>query len=150
MTGIQVQSALHTRSTPKSIKGGQVIKYIDDGEMIIDRETGQWIPKSENNHFYRVYLKWVADGNQPIPIKPSPAHVLNGDNWELDPAKTNSIELATARSAIRQRQIKLFEMLLAVWEVLRTKGIVVNTDLPADLRAEAAEWKAKLDRINAG
>lgn len=34
---------------------------------IIKVETNEWIPLDEKNVDYQEYLKWVAEGNKPLP-----------------------------------------------------------------------------------
>ena len=38
-------------------------KVIDT--LILNKETGAWIPLDEFNTDYQAYLKWVAEGNTP-------------------------------------------------------------------------------------
>ena len=73
-----------------------MIKYIDMGDTLRDRETGACIPKSAGNRHYQEYLAWVAEGNTPIPESPGPTYVLNEDTWEIDPDLVAAEEAATA------------------------------------------------------
>jgi hypothetical protein len=129
-----------------------MIKYIEQENNIHDRETGGFIPKDDANRHYRDYLDWLAEGNTPIPAQPSPDHVLppDADAWEIDPTAVNNRELAEAAAGLRENDLQLFRFLLALWQVLKDKGLVVNTDIDAGLRQQAALWKTHLDRIDAG
>ena len=35
--------------------------------MILDVEKNQYIPLDENNTDYQAYLKWLEEGNEPLP-----------------------------------------------------------------------------------
>jgi hypothetical protein len=129
-----------------------LIRYIENEFTIVDRTTGAAIPKDSDLNEYGEYLDWLDEGNTPIPAQPSPDHVLppDADAWEIDPAAVNNRELAEAKAGLRASDLQLFEFLLALWQVLKDKGVVVNTDIDATLRQKAAEWKTHLDRIAAG
>ena len=43
----------------KEIRTDYIVKIINNGEI--------WIPKDESNADYQSYLKWVAEGNTPLP-----------------------------------------------------------------------------------
>ena len=41
------------------VRTDYIVKTINDGEM--------WIPTDESNSHYQAYLKWLAEGNTPLP-----------------------------------------------------------------------------------
>lgn len=117
-------------------------------DIIIDRERGMAaIPVDPENRDYKEYLEWVAGGNTVVGPKPSVDHILVEDNWVLSTTMVDAREKAEALANIKNRDIQLFKMILAIWDVLKDKGLVANTDLPVELRTEAANWKQYLDRV---
>lgn len=76
-----------------------MIRFIDMGDAIKDRETGFSFPKDETHHRYRDdYLPWLNAGNVPVPEQPGPDYVLDGDAWILD--ATISADIARAEAEI--------------------------------------------------
>lgn len=127
-----------------------MIRYMllegEGGEItaITDREEGITFSVTHERR-YQKYLNWLDDGNTAIPSQPSPAHVLDAnDQWVIDPVAQEAINKKELMFQLRGRDIKLFVFLLTLWEVLVTKGVVTNQDLPEDIRQEAADWKQKL------
>lgn len=124
-----------------------MIRYIDFDNTIKDRVKNLFFPKDESNEDYREYLEWVAQGNTPIPLKPSDDYILGDDGWIFDQDKADSNEINLNRANLKDKGIELFEMCLAMWNVFVDKGLVQNTDLPEDIRTKAQVWKQYLDRI---
>lgn len=122
-------------------------KYQLTDDMILNLDTKKFIPKIDGNAHYEEYKEWLAEGNTPIPPPPSLNYDLVGDEWILNTEAQKAQDLREAKIAIRDRDIMLFEMLLALWEALQSKGVIQASDLPKELRDEAVIWKEKLDLI---
>lgn len=45
-----------------------------DVEIIRRLSDGAWIPADSGNGDYRMYLAWLAEGNQPLPAEGSDAN----------------------------------------------------------------------------
>lgn len=43
-------------------------------EVIYRLTDGAWIPVDPGNGDYRMYLAWLAEGNQPLPVEGSDAN----------------------------------------------------------------------------
>lgn len=78
-----------------------MIRYVDNLETVLDRETGACIPKVAGNHDYQAYLAWLADGNTPVEAQPGPEYVLNEDTWEIDATLTEATETADALAYLK-------------------------------------------------
>lgn len=61
-----------------------MIRFVDKGNCIFDREENLSFMKNETNERYQDYLVWVNEGNTPISEKPGPEYVLVDDAWEVD------------------------------------------------------------------
>ena len=62
-----------------------MIKYKLQESGVQDIETTAFIPNDPKNTDWQEYQKWLAEGNIPIPLPPSPYYDLIGDEWVHDP-----------------------------------------------------------------
>lgn len=70
-----------------------MIKYEETENGVKDRETGASIPNAPGNRHWREYQEWLAEGNTPVPLRPSQHHRLD----EADPQNPVWVEDVTAR-----------------------------------------------------
>jgi hypothetical protein len=94
--------------------------------------TGKCIPLDPGNADYQNYLQWEAGGGVA-----DPAYT----QAEID-AFNLEVTQAGRRQQLRNALIDQFKMILALFQVGKAKGIWVNDDFDADLRAKAAQWIA--------
>lgn len=125
-----------------------MIKYMltDRGVKDLDREF--LIPRDEKNRHYIEYLEWVAEGNVPIPVQPDHDHVLKNDKWVLSQPLQSTRIAEEKKIELKTKMLELFEFTFKLFEILRDKEIVANTDFSADLRKKAAAWKTLMDEID--
>lgn len=116
-----------------------MIKYINNGDNIQDRETGAFIPKDPGNRHYAEYLEWKKAGNTPIPAQPSVDHELVKDEWVLRQEKRDARELAEARAAIPTDT----DTIMALVEAVTQLGVDV-TQLES-----RATFETLVERVNA-
>jgi hypothetical protein len=95
------------------------------------------IPASEGNRDWRQYLEWVAEGNTPDPMYTPEEEAENAVIAEVNEIRGELGRIIKSK----------FEMILAMFEVGKAKGLWVNTDFEQPLRTKAASWKQKLDRL---
>ena len=55
---------------------------------------------------------------------------------------------ATAKANLVSRDVELFRMIIAIWDVGVAKGLWVDNDLPANIKTMAIDWKQKLQGID--
>lgn len=131
-------------------------KYKLTGECIKDTEAGTFIPKDPCNKHYQAYLHWLVgldffekypdeDADMLTPFnEPDPEFTQE----EID-ARDKADRINTKLQAIRERDIGLFEMVLAMFEVGRTEGVWNAAAFPPEIIAMAQEWKTSLAEVKA-
>lgn len=96
------------------------------------------IPDNPDNSDWQAYLDWLDLGNSPDP-EYTPQQILDNADRE---------EIIKLKSDLKITMHWLFRMILEVWEVGKDKGLWDNTDITdTELKAKAATWKTKLDRL---
>ena len=126
-------------------------------------ETSGWVLKED----HRGRARWKTATAEPIQITeigPLPAEttdlspeavpfpVWTGSAWETDTTAQQAALKVRLKRELEQNaaaDAALFRMILAIWDVGVTKGLWANADLPAPIRTMAAEWKQKLQEIDA-
>jgi hypothetical protein len=88
------------------------------------------IPLDPANKDYQDFLAWQAEGGIA-----DPAYTTA----EIDAAALAGRQAARIGN-LKEALIYQFKMILALFQVGKDKGIWINTDFDADLRAKAAEW----------
>lgn len=99
-----------------------------------------------------VHIKWVHDNFEDIMFQI--AEVTKGVDYSYDPGQDQFIITPERQAIIEKRNRQMsrmeklsgalvaeFEMILAMFEVGRDKGIWKATDFPAELREKVADWK---------
>jgi hypothetical protein len=109
---------------------------LNDGG-VIDVENNRSIPNDPDNRHWVEYQEWVGAGN-----KPDPAFTQE----ELD-AEAIRDEVQMLRRDLKEALTWQFRMLLALFEVGKTKELWVNVDFDQELRQKAADWITKLNRL---
>jgi hypothetical protein len=122
-----------------------MIKYMLAIDSVIDRETGGWIPMVEGNHHYHEYQEWLAEGNTPVPMQPSPDHDLVDDEWVLNADKLKARETAEAAQALLAQTLDFRLLLVDVVTSLLASGRLKIDELPAETQAILADLQAKKD-----
>jgi hypothetical protein len=112
-------------------------KYKISGNGVMDTERNLCIPNSEDNRHWREYQEWLGQGNTPDP---------EFTQEELD-QQIIMAEITQLRGDLKKALIWQFRMLLEMFNVGKAKGLWVNTDFDATIRAKAASWKTKVDRL---
>ena len=127
-----------------------MIKYVLTPNGVINRETGMTIKEGLASSFWQEYLAWVAEGNTPVPMKPSAEYSLaeDEDEWVFNQAIADSIALGQAKANLKEKMLELFEFVFALFTVLKDKGAISAQDFDAELIAKAQVWKGFLDDIS--
>lgn len=105
-------------------------KYKLQGSGVMDTETGAFIPNAPGNRHWKEYQQWLIDGNTPDP---------EFTQQEIDDAALldrQNQRIINLRSAL----IYQFKMILALFQVGKSKGVWVNSDFDQELRDKASEW----------
>lgn len=110
-------------------------KLTASAATVHDTETGEFIPDDPANRHWRSYQEWLAAGNIPDP-QFTPEEIAENERLSRQ-----DIRLGTLRQAV----IDMFDMILALYQVGRTKGLWATTDFPDDLRTKAQEWRDIID-----
>lgn len=105
-------------------------KYKLQGDGVLNTETLAHIPNAPENRDWIEYQEWLALGNIPDPQYTQEELDLISYNERQDERINN------LRSAI----ITEFEMILAIYQVGRDKGLWLATDFPQEIRDKAAQW----------
>jgi hypothetical protein len=103
-----------------------------DATVIAYRHTvsGSIIPLDESNKDYQTFLTWQAAGGVADPAFTTP---------EIDAAALETRQ-ADRLASLKNALVWQFKMILEIFNVGKTKGLWINTDFAADIRAKAAEW----------
>jgi hypothetical protein len=85
-------------------------KYVLTADGIWDRENDFLIlyHGGDPREFNR-YNEWVQAGNVPVPIRPSPLHILDGDEWVVDLEKMRNQKLQEIAKARYEEEVGGFE-----------------------------------------
>lgn len=105
-------------------------KYKLQTDGVLDTERNAFIPDNPANKDWAEYQEWLALGNIPDPQYTQEELDLIAYNERQD------ARIIQLRNAI----ITEFEMILAIYQVGRDKGLWLATDFPQEIRDKAAQW----------
>jgi hypothetical protein len=95
------------------------------------------IPASEDNRDWRQYLEWVAEGNTPDPMYTPEEEAENAIRAEIGELKDD----------MRKVLIGQFDMLMALFDVGKDKGVWDGPDFDPALIQKVQNWKTKIARL---
>ena len=102
----------------------------------VKRSDGACIPNCADNHDWKEYQEWLAEGNTP-----EPQYTLE-DRLAMERAD----EISELKADLRKAQVWQFRMIVELWKALKANTAAQNSDIDPDVLAKAQGWAAKLDR----
>ena len=110
-------------------------KLLEDS--VFDNLSSHSIPDVPSNRHWQEYQEWLAEGNTPIPIRPSEHHNLINDKWVLNGAAKKKADWAAEMAGLDAEVTP--RMLEDVIDFITG----VTTELPNNVKQLMAARKSK-------